>query len=86
MLKSLMVVASLLSFTAVAQAQQEPASSPQSSGTIQQPSVPDPSAVDPDSPPVIRDGRDNDESTEAAEDAAERRDEQAPEHEPDQQQ
>ncbi|MDQ7985837.1 hypothetical protein QYS36_12910 [Pseudomonas sp. G34] len=74
----LLVLISLLSIGGIAQAQQQSAP-PEPAGAIQTPQVPDPSKVDPDTPPVIRDGRDNDESTKAAEDAAERQQEQAPE-------
>ena len=83
MRKSILTMICLFSFVGVAHAQQDPTSPAQPSGAIQSPDVPDPSAVDPDTPPVIRDGRDNDESTEAAEDAAERRNELGPEHESD---
>lgn len=73
----LLVLISLLSMGGIAQAQQQSAP-PEPAGAIQAPEVPDPSKVDPDTPPVVRDGRDNDESTKAAQDASERQQEQAP--------
>ncbi|CAH0313276.1 hypothetical protein SRABI70_04799 [Pseudomonas sp. Bi70] len=73
----LLVLISLLSMGGLAQAQQQSAP-PEPAGAIQTPQVPDPSKVDPDTPPVIRDGRDNDESTKEAQDASERQQEQAP--------
>lgn len=75
---SLLVLISLLSMGGIVQAQQQSAP-PEPAGAIQTPQVPDPSKVDPDTPPVIRDGRDNDESTKEAQDASERQQEQAPE-------
>lgn len=78
----LLVLISLLSIGGIAQAQQQSAP-PEPAGAIQTPQVPDPSKVDPDTPPVIRDGRDNDESTKAAEDAAERQQELQDEQIPD---
>ncbi|UCJ15108.1 hypothetical protein K5Q02_14670 [Pseudomonas sp. MM211] len=80
MRKSIMMLIGLLSFAGIAHAQQEQPSAVQPADTVQSPDVPDPSAVDPDTPPVIRDGRDNDESTEAADDAAERQHEQQDQH------
>ncbi len=66
-----LVLISLLSIAGIAQAQQPQSAPPEPAGATQTPQVPDPSKVDPDTPPVIRDGRDNDGSTEAADDASE---------------
>ena len=70
----LLVLISLLSMGGIAQAQES--APPEPAGAIQTPQVPDPSKVDPETPPVIRDGRDNDESTKEADDASERQPEQ----------
>ncbi|SHN00480.1 hypothetical protein [Phytopseudomonas punonensis] len=76
---SSVMLISLLSLAGVTHAQQQQSAPPQPAGAIQTPQVPDPSKVDPDTPPVIRDGRDNDESTKAADDATERQEELTPE-------
>lgn len=76
MRKSTLMLFSLLSFAGIALAQQEQPSPAQPPATVQTPAVPDPSTVDPDTPPVIRDGRDNDGSTEAADAASQRQQEQ----------
>ena len=70
---------SLLSLAGIAQAQPQQSAPTEPAGTVQAPQVPDPSKVDPDTPPVIRDGRDNDESTKEADDASEHQQELTPE-------
>ncbi|OLU34242.1 hypothetical protein BVH03_02175 [Pseudomonas sp. PA15(2017)] len=74
-----LLLISLLSLAGIAQAQQQQLASSEPAGAVQTPQVPDPSKVDPETPPVIRDGRDNDESTKEADDAAEHQQELTPE-------
>lgn len=74
-----LVLISLLSMAGIAQAQQPQSAPPEPAGAIQTPQVPNPSKVDPDTPPVIRDGRDNDESTKEADDASGHQQELTPE-------
>lgn len=74
-----LVLISLLSMAGIAQAQQPQSAPAEPAGAIQTPQVPTPSNVDPETSPVIRDGRKNDDSTEAADDTSEDQQELIPE-------